>query len=78
MLIIKYERFIETRKIYRDLTHFVFKMLYCNYLINQVFHLLSTISRLIKSRIKIRKTIFKKANFKELSSKKIYVEIERF
>ena len=42
MLIIKHERFIEIRKVYRDLTHFVFKMLCCSYSINQMFHLFST------------------------------------
>ena len=42
MLIIKHERFIETKKICRDLTHFVFKCSVTNYSINQMFHLLST------------------------------------
>ena len=31
---LKYERFIETKKIYRNLTHFVFKCFIANYLIN--------------------------------------------
>ena len=39
MLAIKYKRFIEIRKIYRDLIHFIFKCSVANDLINQMFHL---------------------------------------
>ena len=42
VLIIKYERFIEARKVCRDLIHFISRCSIANFLINQVFHLLST------------------------------------